>query len=236
MAMPPRHGVDWSRAGRSPITEADLSKGYLKQITSNGKIADENTPSTAIAGIVPVHVLHAFYQSLPESSMQQVVRTLEAEFTASVVSAGSLNSAVTSVPPQFVYVITDVLYYAIQPSSFLEAPPIALEEHQVAGFLRFNIEIGNRQPLSMGVATHSRYDAPGTTAYDTQGWPFVNSVFGSRRGGGFALYARSSQTINMVVNIDVAPRFMITHVGMHLHGFAVPEAEFDDVFRRIKGK
>jgi len=181
---------------------------------------------------IPVKQLFTFFQSLPTPDLQQITRTVEGRWQTSTPTTGSLILASFAVPAQTVFIITDVLYYALCPSALYEGPLVALEEHQLAGLVRFDLSFNQTSPMETQATTASPYAAASTAASERSGWPMLNVPFGARRSSGFALFARSQQVVNVTAYIDVSPRFAISKLGAHLHGFSAPESRFEEAFRK----
>lgn len=240
MAQTPfRHGHDWHRSQPTPASPVGVQARNPFQLQPGTPLPSADQQP----GVVPVHevgvistqTLHAFYEALPDPSVQQLTKVVEAHWPHASTVGSILSLSTFAVPAQFVYILTDVLYYATCPSSFLEGPPVQLEAYQLTGLVHFELTLGDRQPMRIDSSMFSPYGDANTAAAAASGWSMLDQVFGARRGGSFALYARSSQEVKVQVVIDVVPRFSLTKLGAHFHGFAVPEGLFDDIFRRIKG-
>lgn len=229
---PFRHGVDWGRNQQTPASPVGVAARNPFQI---GGLTPLPTPSPSQQGVVPVQVLYAFFQALPDPNVQQLTQVTEGHWTHTATTNTRIALETFSVPSQFVYVLTDIYYYATCPSSSLCGPPVALTTYQLAGLAHFEMTIGDRQPMSINGTTFNPYEDGTATNAHASGWSMMDTQFGARRGGAFALYARSGSVIKVEAVVDVAPRFSITKIGAHFHGFAVPEGTFDTIFRRIKG-
>jgi hypothetical protein len=190
-------------------------------------------------------VIDAFFQELPELSVQPIIKLMEAQFTftdlttvASAITSGVNLPAIPvsfdffSVPPQYVYIIVDVLYYALAPSKWSYSPLVQLSAEQLAGLARFDLTFSGRQPARFDMSTIAPHANPGSTATLSTGWPLLETLFGPQRTTGFAVYARSSQDVKVTVTFSDVPHFVITKIGAHLHGYAVPEGAFEDIFMR----
>jgi len=232
---PPRHGIDWSKSRPTPAGPVGVQARRAVTPVAAPPPADVTTP-VRVFGIVPVTTLHAFYQALPDPSVQQVAKITEVPWPNSITAGTKLDLASFTVPDQYVYVLTDIYYYALSPSSALDAPLIQLQPYQLSGLVRFELYMGNRTPLRIDSSTFNPYDNTTAPNFDGSGWPVLDTVFGTRRGGSFALYARSKNVVQVRAVVDVVPRFSITKLGAHFHGYAVAEGNFDEIFRRIKGK
>lgn len=235
MGSPTRHGVDWGRVGPSPTVPAELDVGK-----KGGGGGGPFMPATPSSQVIPVSVVDAFFQQLPELSIQPIIKTMEAQYTLIIDDPWDPNTGTITpiqmsfftVPAQYVYIIVDVVYYAVVPGADLNAPPGALTAEQLAGIARFDLTFGDRQPARFDCQMVSPYANPGTTPTLRTGWPFVETKFGPQRTTGFAIYARSSQEVLVTVRFDDFPLFMITKLGAHMHGYAVPEGAFEDIFMR----
>lgn len=234
MGSPTRHGVDWGRVGPSPTAPAELDA------SKKGGGGGPFQPATPNPQVIPVSVIDAFFQELPELSIQPIVKTMEGQFALVVDNPWDPDTSTIqpirlsffTVPQQFVYIIVDVVYYAVVPGAGLNDPPASLTAEQLAGIARFDLTFGNRQPARFDCSMLSPYANPGTSPVLRTGWPFIETKFGPQRTTGFAIYARSSQEVLVTVQMDDFPLFTISKFGAHMHGYAVPEGAFEDIFVR----
>jgi hypothetical protein len=199
--------------------------------------AGKAAPPKPQTGIVPVRILHAFYQEFPRPGLQQLAIGKEIRFQNSFLNtARGVQIGTTAPPSEEVFVITDVFMYGIIPGTGLNSPPVNLTLYQLSGLIRFDVRVGNRSPMRLTADTRSPYPAAGqTNPGDLAGWHLLNTQFGSQRTSSFALYARFNQAISVWLMPVVAgrqPRFPISKVGYHIHGLVVPAGEFDAVWER----
>jgi len=228
MATPGRHGVNWGQSQPAPAaaTGRRAAPGPT-QIAPPAK-APEGVPFIA-GGVIPVQVLRGFYQNLPGAAIQQVVKETEVFWDqVNFIKDTQFFLQSFQVPEQYVYVFTDVLYYATAPGPVLASPPVQFTTYQLIGILRLTIDFNGNTPLRIDSDVYSPYDSPPGTLISRTGWGPLDSPFGVRRGN-FAVYARSGQVVNVIAHVDTTPRFPITRVGAHLHGFAVPEGQFETI-------
>lgn len=230
---PFRHGVDWGRNQQTPASPVGVAARNPFQIGGLTPYQPEATAQQQ--GVVPVQVLYAFFQALPDPTVQQLTQVIEGHWSHSATTSSRIALSTFSVPSQFVYVLTDIYYYATCPSSSLAGPPVSLSAYQMAGLVHFELSLGDRQPMRLDATMFNPYGAGTASNAQASGWSMLDTPFGARRGGAFALYARSSMVVKVEAVVDVVPRFSITKIGAHFHGFAVPEGTFDTIFRRIKG-
>lgn len=230
--MPGRHGLDWGRVQRSPASPVGSPVG---RPTPLPQPQPQQAPTALVkaADVLPVSVLDAFFQTLPDPSLQQFSQVVEGRWPRlTETPATFVQLTQFTVPSQFVYIYTDVFYYGQAPSHCLEASPRQLDLSALAGLVRFELLIGNRTPMRQDAKLYDPYSSINSPSVDRTGWPFLEAPFGSQRGGGFAVYATSQQSVTVTAWIDTWPRFTITKLGAHLHGFAVPESAFEQIFRR----
>lgn len=248
---PPRHGVDQSTqvghpypsaaAHRTPLTPTQLGQAQT-QVTIGGM---------PMVGRIPIVDADAFFNALPSAMVQQIAKALEAYNSSSVywddannapVPEARLTLASFSVPQQYVYIFTDIMFYALCPSRHLEGPPIALTGFQLSGTCHFELQFGGVTPLRVDGTSVSAQATPGQTSaeYTTtpavnSGWASLDTPIGAQRTTGFAVYARSGQIIEVIVHLENRPRFFIQKFGAQLHGFTVPESLFDGIFAKRRG-
>jgi hypothetical protein len=230
MGHPNRTGPDW---GRQQPTAAPR----VTSITGRGGASiGQRVPLAAAqeqAQAIPVKQLFPFFQSLPTPDLQQISKTVEARWPQAAYAVGqTVELASFVVPAQSVYIVTDVLYYALCPSALYSGPLIALEEHQLVGIVRFELSFNQNAPMQNDMDVIDPYSLPGANTYHRSGWPLLNVPFGARRSSGFALFARSGQTVSITASVDEIPRFVITKIGAQFHGFSASESRFEEAFRR----
>lgn len=225
---PGRHGVDWGRVHPLGPGGAGGPRTAGKPAPLPQPQAEKVDAVVKVAGLLPVRVLGAFYETLPDPSVQQVTKTVEGYWSRSYRANDQFALATFAVPDQYVYVLTDVEYYALAPSRNLAAPETALGDHQLVGLLRFELNIGNRQPMRLDAETVNPNTSSGSNA--SSGWGLLNTTFGARRSASFAVYARSQQTVQVNVTLIDVPRFNLSKIGAQFHGFGVPEGLFAKIF------
>jgi len=229
--MPSRHGVDWGRVAPAPAVRTDrIAPTPVPQPAPRTPVAQ-----VAAAGTFPVRVLDAFFQLLPDPSLQQFSQVVEGRWPVSVVAGTQIQLTNFLVPERYVYVITDVIYYATAPSPELEGLPVQIQPYQLSGLVRFALTVNGITPLRQDQSVHDPYAAVTAAAVARSGWPFVDHPFGAQRTSGFALYARSQAIVSAVASVDTPPRFSLTKVGAHMHGFGIPESVFELLFKGDHG-
>jgi hypothetical protein len=232
MGTPPRHGHDWSQV---PVPARRLEP--VASLTSSSAAAKKtettSAAKSAVAGTIPVEILHAFYQALPPYGVQHFALTFQIPYTLVDFVNGNVGSMVfvQSVPQGLVHIITDVKNFALIPGTAFNAPMQELGHYALLGLLRFSLLIGDRSSMQFDTVASSPNLVLGTTTLRT-GWSILDEKFGAQRSGGFAVYARSQQSIIVNAYPDDVPNFNVSRVGAHMHGFSVPEATFEEIFRK----
>lgn len=233
MGTPGRHGHDWSQV---PVPARRLEGGQASS-SSSSKTSTSGTSAAkeAVAGTIPVELLHAFYQALPPYGIQHFALTFQIPYRAPefLMRTVGLMTLVREVPQGLVYVITDMTNFMTIPGAALNAPEQQLDDYALLGLLRFRLLIGDRAPMILdSIVSSPNAPAPGAVVGLQTGWSVLNETFGAKRSGGFAVYARSRQSVKVEVIPDDVPEFLTSRAGCHMHGFTVPEATFDEIFRK----
>lgn len=181
--------------------------------------------------ILPMRAVDAFFADLPNYSVQFLAEVSEVRVTASNLVA---NTGITvldfQVTDKYVWVVTDFQAFGLCPSRDLEAPMIAISAEQLAGLIRFDLTMSERQPLRVDVNLVDPYSAASAVASTKTGWPFTATSLTNR--GSFALYAKSQQHVKVTAYVDVVPRFWLSVLGARITGFSLPETSFDEIFNR----
>jgi hypothetical protein len=187
---------------------------------------------------IPVHIIDAFYQLLPNPDIQQQAISEETAFSfQQVEEVDGLTIGNIATRPQQVYIWTDLTFYALIPGEGITSPPTQLDMHQLSGLLKFTLEIDNTDPMNLVTNPESPYDDPLWPSQGLQsGWGTLDRDFGSTRyGSAFALYSRSGQRTRIsmkAVQTNRPPRFVLHRIGYEIHGFVASEGDFDEVWRR----
>lgn len=183
--------------------------------------------------MLPVKVIQAFYQNLPDESLQQLAHASELRYSnTSMVSDGQVALTTLTVPNLTVYVFTDVEFYATAPGPGMGAAPVQLNPYTLTGSIVFRFEFNNRPPMYMRHNAVGPY-VPATSAINSNGWGFLDTKFGAERSTGFAVYARGGEIVSLyavATAIDQLPQFPITKFGVKLNGFSVNENAFDSTW------
>jgi hypothetical protein len=186
--------------------------------------------------MLPVKIIQAFYQNLPDDSLQQIAHASELEYSnQSMVLDGQIQLVTTTVPELTVFVYTDIEFYALASSGGLLNMPVALDPYNLAGCLQFRVDFNNHPPMFMRYDTFGAYrdDTVGNLARDPNGWGFLDTKFGAERTSGFAVYARGGEVVRMyavAVNQAQLPQFPIHRLGVRVAGFSVNENAFDSIW------
>lgn len=244
MGTPRRHGIDWPGNIPSPLPAAQQRIGAVRTGSSQSVPLPSSAPTSATgqqphgsvnrqSNIIPVAVMDAFYQNLPKLGVQQLALVQEVRYSAADVAAGTPFDLVMveAVPDGLVYIFTDIYTYILAPPATMYGPPVTLPAYAASGYVRFMFKISGRVPMNLDSTVVRGNPAPGVPPALGTGWPYLDTVFGVRRGGGFALYARSSERVVISATVDSAYQCSLQRLGAHVHGFTVPDADFDRVFR-----
>lgn len=208
MAMPPRHGIEWDRQGPSPAEPT--------------------------GGPYPPKHLGAFFESLPPQTLQFLSHAGEVRITATNLVAGNaIEISRLRVPENYAFVITDVQYYGLVPSRYLNAPMIAIQSEQLVGLIRFDLIVQDRQPMR----STGDYVDPYTLAPETkaEGWPFTELSPTSTRDI-FVLYAKSKMNVVAKAWIDVVPRFWLSVLGVRFTGYTLPELMVEAAIKKAANR
>lgn len=208
METPPRHGSDWGQQGPS-----------LAEPTGGPR---------------PPKHLGAFFESLPPEALQFLSHAGEVRVTSSNLVAGTaIEISRLQVPENHAFVITDVQYYGLVPSRFLNAPLVALEPEQLVGLIRFDLVVQERQPMrSTGDYVNPYLFTPETKA---EGWPFTETSPTSTRDV-FVLYAKSKMNVVAKAWIDVVPRFWLSMLGVRFTGYTLPVLMVEAAVKRAANR
>jgi hypothetical protein len=191
-------------------------------------------PPVAIASspIINVRELDAFLSALPRESISFLAKSQEVRYDHTKIAGQSINIGSLAVPQNYIWVLTDVEFYAYAPSSGLGAQPKTLDEEALVGLLRLDILFGGSSPLNSQSNRMSPYTEPAQSAMSTSGWPWLERPFGVQRMPSFALYAKENQTVDLMCFVEVPPRFPIGKLGVNIHGFALPTSVFSGIWIR----
>jgi hypothetical protein len=229
---PPRHGPDWGRGQRTPAGGVQAGLPYASAFFGQMLPQAGAVPTNAVqaAGIFPVWQLNTIFDVLPDPATQLLALTQEVRWNAALVAAKQGTVLSTVVPQKYAYIITDIFYYALAPSSLLAGPPARLTAEQLAGLVHFELKLNNLAPMKDDTSLVNPYttDDPATDS----GWANLEQPYGPQRNGRFAVYARSGQKVEVLAMIDTEPRFMLSKLGAHIHGYSLPETTFAEIFRQ----
>lgn len=243
MGQPPRHGAAWDRVGPTPVEYQD--EAPLRRSTTAPPVPGK-PPATGRQTIpiplpislpkefptITVRTLNTFFQVLPTKTLQFFVETGQARITASnLIVGGTIPIIGVQVPDKTTWIVTGAQFYGLAPSSQLEAPMVNITAEQLVGLIRFELKLGDHEPMQ----THGVFVDP-LAAYSTgttsnSGLPFSESPLA--RNTTFALYARSGQSVKVNAQVDTVPRFWLSTIVARLSGFMMPELSFDTIVSRI---
>lgn len=217
---------------KAPAAQAGNDEKKGQGIQSNGRRRS----------VIPVSIVDAFYQMLPNPSIQQQAIKGEVAFSFfDVQTEEGLEISNIETRSQQVYIWTNLSFYALIPGDGMSSPPSQMSMHQLSGLLRFTLQIDNISPMNLITASASPYVDPlyGATGF-LDGWDTLDRDFGATRyGSAFALYARSGQRTRVsmkAVDRTRPPRFVLNKIGYEINGYVASEADFDEVWRRTTGR
>lgn len=221
MAAPRRHG---HRHGPAPTpTERGGDPTALRgELTPIGPAPTKETT-------VPVREMDAWIRTLPPKRVTHQVISGEVEYNHALPIGGILKiPLVDRVAEGYVWVITDVFYYATVPPDGLAGIPQNLPPEALVGILKWELLFGGTAPLQTPARRMSPY-APGPTV-TTSGWPWMQTPFGPQRMPAFALYTAGNEEIRVDVTVEDLPQFPITRLGVNMHGFTVAATLFPSIW------
>jgi len=230
MALPPRHGHRHSRAP-VPIVSGPASSRVAATVAKSTPVAAEPAP----AHIVPVRQVNFWLRNLPREQVTHLVVRDEIRYNHALNIGGELLMGGVQVADQYVWVLTDVEYYALAPSSGMPQIPTSLSAGALVGLLRFDLLFGGNDPVKVRANVMSPYSTPDQATSSTGGWPWLQRPFGTQRMPSFAVYAHAGTTINARVTVEDVPRFPITKLGVNMHGFTISATLFPQIFEATPG-
>lgn len=217
MATPRRHGHRWSNAP-TPLSRGGDPTALRGELTPIGE-----EPSRAT--VIPVRAMDAWIRTLPPKRVTHLALSGEVKYDHSLLVGQKLQIPVVArVPDNYVWIITDVFYYATVPPDGLVGPPQDLPPGALVGILKWALLFGDNEPLQTQSQRMSPY-APGP-AQTTSGWPWMNTPFGPQRMPAFALHATGNEEIRVEITVEDLPQFPIIRLGANLHGFTVAASRF----------
>jgi len=220
MGQPNRHG----HGGISQVPVPLGGAGGGGRRGSGGK-PSPYAPEPARPRTIPVHLVDAFLEALPKETIQHLALHTTEPFDPTTTAGTRLVLQSHTVVDGQVWILTDVRFYALAPSTGLQSPPTFLDEENLTGLIRFDLLFSDRSPMKLQGKFYSVYAGAGAAALQVgnrSGWPFMRKDFGTQRELSFALYAKEQDKIDAVANVDIVPRFPIAALGVELHGFSMP--------------
>lgn len=178
-----------------------------------------------------VQQLDAFFEGLMPSTIAPFAYVSDKLYDTNLGIGNYLTVLQRTVPDGTVWVITDVFFYGQGPGSGLNARPIELDPPSLAGLFRFQLQFNSRAATLGGAQVTSPYVVPNAELNRSyqEGWPFLERDIGPQRAGQQnAFYARSGEVVQVLAVLDAKPRFPVTKLGAHIHGFTMPEARFNE--------
>jgi len=184
---------------------------------------------------IPINWFDAWLQQLPKASIVQLFGVQEARYDHTLTQNQTFSVGTMTVARQQVWIFTDIEYYAMTPAAGMSAPPAQLPQEALHGILRIDLTFGGKTPYHVDSSRLLGYATPGQQPTTRSGWPWLQKVFGAQRMPSFAVYARSEEEVRLEGVVEDVPRFPIVKVGVNLHGFTLPEALFDDIWKGMIG-
>lgn len=222
MGQPRRHGHRWSSVP-TPLADGAPAIAVRGSLTP---AAGPGAPPQAI----PVRDLDAFLSALPRESVSFLSKSQEVRYDQALQVGQSIQIGSLKVPSKYVWIFTDVSFYAFGPAIGMGQAPQPLNRGALVGLLRLDLLFGGASPLNSQSYRMSPYSSPGQSPATTSGWPWLESTFGVSRMPSFALYAGETQAVEMNATVEDVPRFPITKIGVNLHGFSLPTATFSKIW------
>jgi hypothetical protein len=206
--QPPRHGFEWGKQGPS-----------LAEPTGGPR---------------PPRQLGQFFESLPPEAVNFLAHSGQVQIDKDNLIAGNtINISELEVPKNYAFVITDVQYYGLVPSTEPYGPFVPLKREQLAGLIRFDLLFQNRQSMrTTGDYVNPYFPAPEIIR---EGWPFVE-LSPSQEGENFSLYAKSSVKIKAVAHVDIVPAFWLSILGVRFTGYSLPEIMVEAAIKRAANR
>jgi hypothetical protein len=178
------------------------------------------------AGVISIKEMDKWLRTLPPRKITHLVLSGERHYSHLWAVGTTINIlSVPRVPDGYVWVITDVDYYAtFTPPAGLVSIPQNVPEEAFVGILKWELLFGGVSPVQTIARRMSPYNVAPGAVQSTSGWPWMETPFGPRRMPSFALYATGNEEIGVEVTVEDLPRFPITRLGVNLHGFTVAAA------------
>jgi hypothetical protein len=187
-------------------------------------------PPEVRSGSIPVDQVDAWLNELPKESVRQLLAAAEVRYDHRLPVGESFTLIAQEVESQYTWVLTDIEYYALVPTTGMQSPPKQLPRESLVGLVTFGIKFAGKTPMRELGLRLSPYSAPFQTPFTGSGWPWLNTFFGPQRMPSFALYAKSGERITVEAKIENQPRFPISKIGVNLHGFTISESLLNRVW------
>lgn len=174
---------------------------------------------------VPMREMDKWIRTLPPKRVTHFTLSGEVEYDHALNIGQKLKLLLLErVPRNYVWVVTDVFYYATVPPVGLVGPPQNLAPEALVGILKWELMFGGSTPMQTPARRMSPY-APGPPT-KTSGFPWMDTPFGPQRMPAFALHATGEEDIRVDITVEDLPQFQITRLGANLHGFTVAGVNF----------
>jgi hypothetical protein len=224
MAGANRHGQRWFR-GPTPMPQGGDPVAVRTSRPLNP--APQKAPAVQV---IPIKDVDGWIRSLPAKNVTWKTVSDEARYLHTLDVGQAMTIAAMEVDQNYVWIFSDIEFYATSPRAEMCAPPKNLSAEALVGILRLELKFGGTSPLGASAHRLSPYTTPTqktTATPTTSGWPWLETPVGVQRMPTFALYAQSTETVEVVAQVEALPRFPISRIGVNLHGFSVPAPLFD---------
>jgi hypothetical protein len=228
MAAPRRHGhKHW------PDAPTPLSQGGDAAAVRGKPLQRADVEEPKGYGVIPTKEMEKWLRTLPPQKITHLVLSSERVWQPSrPVGFKFTLFSYDKIPDSYVWVITDVDYYAtFTPNDGLVSIPQNVPREALVGILKWELLFGGVAPLQTVARRMSPYNVAPGAVQSTSGWPWMETPFGVRRMPSFALFATGNEEITVEVTIEDLPRFPITRLGVNLHGFTVATAHLPSAWR-----
>lgn len=203
-----------------------------------GKKGASFAPVQKVQTVLPVRIIDAVLQQLPNPALQQLGETVEFPYDVSewTVAGQERFTPVLTVPDTEVYIITDVIFYALRAGTLPASPPVLLDDYALSSTFLFDITFSRMSAMRLittPVETYPTGPIP-QTLQARSGWARLNSNFGATRTVPFALYAHAGQEIHtktILTTPTQLPPFGLLKIGCTVSGIALSATSFDRIWQ-----
>lgn len=219
---PPRHGVpggwpDWP--GHAATLRSQTARLAPAGESGVGKV------------VMPARLSDAFLTDFPDPGIQQLALHTSQFYRPNLAVGSVIAITSLSVPIGMVYVLTDVMFFALAPGANIWGGSDKVPEGALSGFLRFELLFSARPPLQLEGFFINPVAGLNRVLGQRSGWPWMDRTFGVQRAPAFAVYAKENIQLEARATIDEVPQVPLTTLGVELHGFSVAMNIFSDLFK-----